>query len=71
MATAHPALTNESTTADITNYLKNARDDRELRIIVARLNREGKRALGQDFSIRFDETIMSKDFRNRVFVSLC
>lgn len=61
-------LSYESTTAEITRLLESAKNDFELKAIIAEIRRQGKRVFGEGFNIRLDKTIVSKNFRNRVFI---
>lgn len=56
------------TTADIARLLGTAQSDSELKALVLEVTKEGRRAYGDDFTIRFDETNMSKNFRNRISI---
>jgi len=61
-------LSYESTTAEIARFLESAKNDFELKALIAQVRRQGKRVFGDGFNIRLDESIVSKNFRNRVFI---
>ena len=62
-------LTQDSFVSDIANVLDKAKDHEELKGSVALLNRYGKLTFGPGFSLRLDESSMSRNFRDRVFVT--
>lgn len=63
-------LSHKTTTADIARFLEIAKNDFELKALIDEIRRQGKRVFSDGFSIRLDETIMSKNFRNRVFIRI-
>jgi hypothetical protein len=63
-------LSDESSTAEIARFLEPAKNDFELKALIAEVKRQGKRVFGDGFNIRLDETIVSKNFRNRVFIRI-
>lgn len=63
-------LTQQSSVADISNFLGKAKNVDELKASVALLNRSGKLTFGPGFSLRLDETNLSRNFRDRVFIKL-
>lgn len=60
----------DSTTADVVRYLSAARNDDEISEIVREIDSKGKLIFGSVFSLRFDRSIFSKDFRRRVFINI-
>lgn len=63
-------LSHKTTTADIARFLEIAKNDFDLKARIDEIRRQGKRVFGDGFNIRLDETIMSKNFRNRVFIRI-
>lgn len=61
-------LSNETTTAEIAQLIERAKNDFELNALIAEVRRQGKRVFGDGFNIRLDETVVSRNFRNRVFI---
>lgn len=62
------SMSEESTTAEVARILESAKNEFELKALIAEIRRQGKRIFGDGFNIRLDETVMSKNFRNRVFI---
>ena len=62
-------LTSEFNKAVVIANLLTARDDNELQAIVSDLDRQGKQLYGEDFSLRFDRSNVSKQVRSRVSIS--
>ncbi|MBQ2262384.1 MAG: hypothetical protein II336_13555 [Loktanella sp.] len=60
-------FTKESTWPEIMGPIRAAKTDDELKDCIWEIGREGKRVFGNGFTIRVDETSMSKRM-NRVFV---
>lgn len=63
-------LSDKSSTAEIARFLEPAKNDSELKNLIAKVRIQGKRVLGDGFNIFLDETIVTKNFRNRVFIRL-
>jgi len=63
-------LDDESTTTDVVRYLSAAKSDDEISEIVSEVNRQGKLLFGSFFSLTFDKSIMTKNFRGRVFIRI-
>lgn len=59
------ALTTRSTYPEIIEFLEPAKNDAELKNLLAEVRRQGKRVFGSGFTISLDEANMSKGL-NRV-----
>ena len=61
-------MTEQWTTADVARILESAKNEHQLKVLVAEIREQGKQIFGDGFNIHLDETMMSKNFRNRVFI---
>ena len=57
-----------STTADICEILERCESDSEIEECVSNIQRQGRCLFGANFNIRFDRSIISEKFRERVFI---
>lgn len=68
------SLSYETTTADLARIFESAKNEFELKGLIAEVRKQGERVFGDGFNIRLDEpihldeTIVPKNFRNRVFI---
>jgi hypothetical protein len=60
----------DSSTSDVSRYLRFGRNDSEITAIVSEINRQGKALYGRKFHLRFDQTIQSKDVTRRCLITL-
>lgn len=60
----------ESTTCDLVRSISAARNDDEISKIVVEIDFRGKELFGSEFSLRFNRSVASKDFRRRLFLKL-